>query len=55
MKTNNKIRILFFSVILILVLFLIGYLYIRNREISIYMQSKHLSDEKVVEKVATGN
>lgn len=51
MKTNNKIRILFLSVILVLVLFLIGYLYIRNREISIYMQSKHLSDEKVVEKV----
>lgn len=51
MKTNNKIRILFFSVILILVLFLIGYLYIRNREISIYMQSKHLSDEKVVDNV----
>ena len=51
MKTNNKIRILFFSVILILVLFLIGYLYIRNREISIYMQSKQLSDEKVVDNV----
>ena len=51
MKTNNKIRILFLSVISVLILFLIGYQYIRNREISIYMQSKHLSDEKVVDKV----
>jgi PAS domain S-box-containing protein len=51
MKTNIKIRILFLSVITVLILFLIGYQYIRNREINIYLQSKHLSDEKVVDKV----
>lgn len=51
MKTKNKIRILFLSVITVLLLFLIGYQQIRNREIDIYLESKHLSDEKVVDKV----
>jgi len=51
MKTNVKIRILFLSVITVLILFLIGYQFIRNREINIYLQSKHLSDEKIVDKV----
>lgn len=51
MKTNHKIRILFLSVISVLILFLLGYQYIRNREISIYLKSKYLSDEKVIDRV----
>jgi len=51
MKTKNKIRLLFLSVIAVLTLFLIGYQYIRNREINIYLQSKLLSDEKVIDRV----
>lgn len=51
MKTKYKIRVLFLSVITVLILFLIAYQFIRSREISIYLQSKNLSDIKVVDKV----
>ncbi len=51
MKTKYKIRVLFLSVITVLILFVIAYQFIRSREISIYLKSKNLSDIKVVDKV----
>jgi PAS domain S-box-containing protein len=51
MKTHNKITILLIGVVTVLVLFLTGYQYIRNQEIKLYIKSKQISDENVIDKV----
>lgn len=51
MKTHNKIIALQISVILVLIIFLIGYQIVRQQEVKIYLVSKLSSDAKIIDKV----